>query len=76
MNDRKKDQIELAFSSQMAEIKADDRFNYEPLLGSHTGGEILPVQFLGKRLKVPMWVSSMTGGTTLARKINTNLARA
>ena len=31
--------------------------------------------FLGKELGAPMWVSSMTGGTFAARKINTNLAR-
>jgi isopentenyl-diphosphate delta-isomerase len=34
------------------------------------------MQFLGKTLGVPLWVSSMTGGTALARTINHNLARA
>ena len=32
--------------------------------------------FLGKTMQVPMWVSSMTGGTEMARTINKNLARA
>ena len=75
MSDRKKDHIELAFSSKLNEGLADGRFIYEPLLGSHIGGEIQPIHFLGKVLKVPMWVSSMTGGTKQARTINTNLAR-
>jgi isopentenyl-diphosphate delta-isomerase len=33
-------------------------------------------RFLGKRLKVPLVVSSMTGGTETARRINRNLAEA
>jgi isopentenyl-diphosphate delta-isomerase len=76
MEQRKQDHIELAFSSQVAAARSDTRFTYEPMLGSHTQGEITPMSFLGKTLKVPMWVSSMTGGTSLARTINTNLARA
>jgi isopentenyl-diphosphate delta-isomerase len=32
--------------------------------------------FLGKRLKAPMLISSMTGGFDLARKVNRNLAAA
>ncbi len=32
--------------------------------------------FLGCRLKIPMIISSMTGGTELAKRINENLARA
>src|SRR5690606_4544693 len=32
--------------------------------------------FLGKELRTPIWVSSMTGGTLMARTINHNLARA
>lgn len=34
------------------------------------------VQFLGKELKVPILISSMTGGTKQARRINEHLARA
>jgi isopentenyl-diphosphate delta-isomerase len=36
----------------------------------------LGVVFLGKRLKAPILISSMTGGFDLARKINRNLAAA
>jgi len=77
MADRKKDHIELAFQSQTLPRDLDGRFNYEPLLNSHpdidTGSE--PFPFLGKTQRVPLWVSSMTGGTKLAKTINTNLAR-
>lgn len=76
MEERKNDHIALAFSSQAKEAQADPRFDYEPLLGSHTRGEIAPFSFLGRTLRLPIWVSSMTGGTALARTINTNLARA
>ncbi|MHB8360617.1 MAG: type 2 isopentenyl-diphosphate Delta-isomerase [Thermoplasmataceae archaeon] len=34
------------------------------------------VDFLGKKLKIPMIISSMTGGTELAMRINKNLAAA
>lgn len=34
------------------------------------------VTFLGKKLSGPLIISSMTGGTEIAAKINTNLARA
>ncbi len=76
MEKRKNDHIALAFSSQINESLADQRFTYEPMLGSHVLGDLDPVAFLDRELKVPMWVSSMTGGTDLARIINTNLARA
>lgn len=76
MESRKGDHIELAFSSQVMKDMADQRFDYEPLLGSHETTDLEPFTFLGKTLKVPLWVSSMTGGNKLARTINTNLARA
>lgn len=76
MEQRKTDHIELAFSSRVADIYSDTRFSYEPLSGSYTQGEIKPFSFLGKSFRVPIWVSSMTGGSRLARHINTNLARA
>ena len=34
------------------------------------------IDFIGNRIDYPMIISSMTGGTELARKINENLARA
>src|SRR3990167_6498975 len=36
----------------------------------------LSASFLGKPLKAPLLISSMTGGFDLARKVNRNLARA
>ncbi len=74
---RKKDHIELAFKSQITAHQIDGRFFYEPLLAAHPSESEIPVmRFLGKSLKAPVWVSSMTGGTELARTINQNLARA
>jgi isopentenyl-diphosphate delta-isomerase len=74
---RKKDHIELAFQSQIEDGKLDRRFYYEPLLSGHPkAGESNAFQFLGKTLRTPIWVSSMTGGTELAKTINQNLARA
>lgn len=76
MEDRKKDHIDLAFQSQTPIELLDKRFNYEPYLSAHPVNGLTPMQFLGKTCKVPMWVSSMTGGTQLAYKINRNLAQA
>lgn len=76
MTDRKKDHIELAFLSQMQEALVDERFHYEPLLSAHPSVEDTSFTFLGKSMQTPIWVSSMTGGTELAGKINHNLARA
>ncbi len=74
---RKKDHIELAFKSRVTGNDLDPRFYYEPLLSGHPGKETLQsFTFLGKTLNVPIWVSSMTGGTQKARIINHNLARA
>ncbi len=72
---RKQDHIELAFKSQIA--RTDTRFDYEPLLSAHPKRGSLPAfPFLGKTMKAPLWVSSMTGGTGVAATINANLARA
>ena len=74
---RKQDHIALAFQSQVAAAGLDGRFYYEPLLSAHpVSPSWMPFSFLGKKLSSPLWVSSMTGGTAMARKINNNLARA
>ena len=74
---RKRDHIEMALGSQVHENQLDRRFYYEPFLAAHPGEKSLPsIPFLGKTLRVPIWVSSMTGGTEWARTINHNLARA
>jgi isopentenyl-diphosphate Delta-isomerase len=76
MEQRKNDHISLAFTSQAEAALADSRFNYEPVMGSHLKGDTDPFPFLGKVLRVPVWVSSMTGGSQEALTINRNLARA
>ena len=76
MQERKKDHIDLALDSRTFPDSLDRRFNYEPLLNPHPSGEDEAFEFLGKKLKVPIWVSSMTGGTKTAAAINRNLARA
>lgn len=75
---RKKDHIELAFRSQTEASGLDKRFYYEPLLSGHPQAATseLGLDFLGYRFSLPLWVSSMTGGTELAARINENLARA
>ena len=74
--DRKLDHIELAFKADMANQGPDERFYYEPMLSGHPQQELAPISFLGKSLKAPLWVSSMTGGTEKAHTINTRLAAA
>lgn len=74
---RKKDHIELAFQSQIASGELDQRFYYEPLLAAHPQADSYPgLSFLGFDFQLPLWVSSMTGGTEMANTINHNLARA
>ena len=74
---RKEDHIELAFRSQVDRIALDDRFDYEPMLAAHPVPGSLPVfDFGGKKMRAPLWVSSMTGGTEKAYVINQNLGRA
>ncbi|MEM7103540.1 MAG: isopentenyl-diphosphate delta-isomerase [Bacteroidota bacterium] len=75
--ERKKDHIELAFKSQVPTQTLDNRFYYEPILSGHpVSGSLPKTKILGKTLSTPLWVSSMTGGTELARTINHNLAKA
>lgn len=74
---RKKDHIELAFKSRVETGELDPRFYYEPMLAAHPApGSLAALPFLDKNLRVPVWVSSMTGGTALAGRINHHLARA
>jgi len=76
LESRKKDHIDLAFKSQTGVPDMDRRFHYEPMLQAHPEGGLKPFTILGKEHRVPVWVSSMTGGTRLAGTINRNLARA
>lgn len=73
---RKLDHIELAMSAQINRVEVDHRFYYEPLFSAHPGADTdLSLNFLGKKINAPLWVSSMTGGVGPARHINQNLAR-
>ena len=76
MNDRKKDHINQAFNARVDKDAADKRFNYEPLLSAHPTNRPAPFLFAGKIMRLPLWISSMTGGTPQAGNINRNLARA
>jgi len=73
---RKQDHIALAFQSQVAAAGLDERFYYEPMLSAHPQALAAPFPFLGKSQRCPLWVSSMTGGTAMAKTINHNLALA
>ena len=71
---RKQSHLDLAFKSQSALL--DERFYYEPMLSGHpTDDEDMSIQFGGKTMKFPVWISSMTGGTSKAGPINKMLAK-
>ncbi len=74
--DRKLDHIHMAFDSQISKGEQDQRFIYEPFLAAHPKEESESFPFLGKQMKAPVWISSMTGGTERAHTINRNIARA
>ena len=76
LKDRKKEHLELAFQSRTDPSGRDPRFHYEPMLHAHPISGLPPIRFLGKALRVPMWVSGMTGGIQVAGIINRNLAMA
>ncbi|MGQ8337541.1 isopentenyl-diphosphate delta-isomerase [Sunxiuqinia sp. A32] len=74
--DRKLEHIQLAFDSQTTKLEQDHRFVYEPMLSGHPIKKLSPIQFLGKTMNAPIWISSMTGGTGIAKTINRNIAKA
>ncbi len=76
MEDRKKDHINLALTNRTQTIEKDNRFVYEPLLSGHLVPELPQVSLHRKVMRAPVWISSMTGGSGIARHINTNLAMA
>lgn len=70
---RKDEHLNLALASQVEEI--DTRFNYEPMIASHPKeGEEWQVKFGEKTMRYPIWISSMTGGTSKTNEINHRLA--
>lgn len=73
---RKLDHINLTLEAQKHILDLDTRFNYEPLLSAHPNSKSnLETTIFGKKLKAPLWISSMTGGSTKSTLINHNLAR-
>jgi isopentenyl-diphosphate delta-isomerase len=75
MSQRKTDHIKMAALSVPSIADSDNRFYYEPLLSAHPTGE-MHFDFLGKTMRHPLWISSMTGGTAEANRINHLLAEA
>lgn len=71
---RKQSHLDLAFQSQSAVL--DKRFYYEPMLSGHPKfGEKMTTKWGEKELDYPLWISSMTGGTSKAGPINKMLAK-
>ena len=72
---RKQSHLQLAFDSQNDII--DPRFYYEPMLNGHPANQNdFEIQLGEKIMKFPIWISSMTGGTTDAGPINKILAKS
>src|SRR3989339_604877 len=75
---RKEDHLDLAKKAQLFADLADGRFDYEPLFSVHPSLQQcktdLSVNFLGKQLMAPLWISSMTGGGKKSGQINGRLA--
>lgn len=73
--ERKQSHLDLAFQSQNARI--DERFYYEPMIAPHPEKESsLPFQLGNKTMQFPIWISSMTGGSSNAGPINKILAKS
>ncbi len=72
---RKDDHIYLSLNSKTNNNELDDRFYYEPMLSGFQLDDDKPFDFLSKSMLHPIWISSMTGGSDLASRINHNLAR-
>lgn len=70
---RKESHLNLAFESQNNGI--DERFYYEPMLAAHPANSMIPVIFGNQKMNYPLWISSMTGGTSEAAEINKLLAK-
>ena len=76
MEERKSNHLTMAAQSQTPPSERLTGFHYEPLFRPHPGNESETISFLGKNLRAPFWISSMTGGTTAAGPLNKKLARA
>jgi len=76
ISERKSDHINLALQSQTLVQESDKRFYYEPMISGFPQNISKQIPFAGKKINVPLWVSSMTGGHQLSGMINRNLAMA
>lgn len=70
---RKQNHLDLAFESQSD--LADRRFYYEPMLEGHPEQSDMSIQLGNKTMRYPIWISSMTGGTSAAGPLNKMLAK-
>lgn len=77
LSDRKEDHLNLTDRSQLSAKLINQYFDYEPLLTGfpEEDRELSSVTIAGKKMKAPIWISSMTGGTGKARHVNQNLAK-
>jgi isopentenyl-diphosphate delta-isomerase len=78
---RKKEHLELCLDTDSVSSPSSTgleayRFVHNALPEIDIDEIDVSVTFLGKRLKAPILISSMTGGFDLARKVNRNLAAA
>lgn len=76
---RKQDHIELTSKSQVGlNQKLNLNSHYEPLFSGHPNKDedTCSLSFAGKRLRHPLWISSMTGGVAEGKEINFRLAKA
>src|SRR4026208_184546 len=78
---RKKEHLELCLDTERVSSASSTglesyRFVHNALPELDIDEIEVSTTFLGKRLKAPILISSMTGGFDLARKVNRNLAAA
>lgn len=70
---RKDSHLDLALQSQNRQT--DPRFYYEPVMAAHPGpGSTWDTVLGNKKMRFPIWISSMTGGTTKTNEVNKRLA--
>src|SRR4029078_5775322 len=78
---RKKEHLELCLDTESVASSSSTgleryRFLHNALPELDIDELDLSTEFVGKRLKAPLLISSMTGGFDLARKVNRHLAAA
>lgn len=80
LSQRKTDHIRINLERDVASRISSGleawRFGHEALPEIDLAEVDLSIDFLGRRLRAPLLISSMTGGTDEARRINLNLAAA